>query len=223
MPQTVAKIKKLGKYFEITVDLNDALKFKKGEISYVEAGGDRVFRDIKKGEVASSSELEDAFKTSDINEIAKKIVKEGEIQLTQEFRDEEREKKIKKVVDFLATNAIDSKTGRPHTPDRIKLALEQAHVNIKNTPIEQQIKEIIAEISKIIPIKIETKKIRIVVPAIHTGKVYGLLNQYQEKEKWLDDGSLESIVAVPAGIILDFYDKLNSMTHGSVVSEEIRE
>jgi ribosome maturation protein SDO1 len=223
MPQTVAKIKKLGKYFEIMVDLDDALKFKKGEISYVEAGGDRVFRDIKKGEVASSSELEDAFKTSDINEIAKKIVKEGEIQLTQEFRDEEREKKIKKVVDFLATNAIDSKTGRPHTPERIKLALEQAHVNIKNTPIDQQINDIVAEISRIIPIKIETKRIRIVVPAIHTGKAYGLLNQYQEKEKWLDDGSLESIVAVPAGIILDFYDKLNSMTHGSVVSEEIKE
>jgi ribosome maturation protein SDO1 len=223
MPQTIARIKKLGKHFEILVDLEQALKFKKGEVPYVEAEGDRVFRDVKKGEVFSDSELEDAFKTSDINEIAKKIVKDGEVQVTQDYRDEEREKKIKKVVDFLATNAIDSKTGRPHTPDRIKLALEQAHVNIKNTPIDQQIKEIIAEISKIIPIKIETKRIRIVVPAIHTGKAYGLLNQYQEKEKWLDDGSLESIVAVPAGMILEFYDKLNSMTHGSVVSEEIKE
>jgi len=223
MPQTTARIKKLGKHFEILVDLEEALKFKKGETSFIEAEGDRIFRDVKKGEIVSSSELKEAFKTEDVNEIVKKIIKEGEIQTTQDYRDEEKEKKIKKVVDFLATNAVDPKTGRPHTPDRIKLALEQAHVNIKNAPIDSQIKEIIEAVSKIIPIKLETKRIKIVVPAIHTGKVYGLLSQYQEKEKWLDDGSLESVVAVPAGMILDFYDKLNSMTHGSVMSEEIRE
>jgi ribosome maturation protein SDO1 len=223
MPQTVARIKKLGKHFEVLVDLDQALKFKKGEIAYVEAEGDRIFKDIKKGEVASGSELKEAFKTEDVGEIAKKIVKEGEVQVTQDYRDEEREKKVKKVVDFLATNAIDSKTGRPHTPDRIKMALEQAHVNIKNTPIDAQIKDIIAEISKIIPIKLETKRIKIVIPAMHTGKAYGLVSQYQEKENWLDDGSLESIVAIPAGMIMEFYDKLNSMTHGSVVSEEIKE
>jgi len=223
MPNTVAKIKKLGKHFEILVDLDQALKFKKGEVAYIEAEGDKIFKDIKKGEVASGSELIEAFKTEDVNEIAKKIVKEGEVQVTQDYRDEEREKKIKKVVDFLATNGIDPKTGRPHTPDRIKLALEQAHVNIKNTPIEQQIKDIILEIGKIIPIKLETKRIKIVVPAVHTGKVYGLLSHYQEKEKWLDNGSLESILAIPAGMIMDFYDKLNSMTHGSVISEELKE
>lgn len=223
MPQTVAKIKKLGKHFEILVDLDDALKFKKGEIAYVEAQGDKIFRDIKKGEIASSLELKEAFKTEDVNEIAKKIVKDGEVQVTQDYRDEERENKIKKVIDFLATNSVDPKTGRPHTPERIRLALEQAHVNIKNIPIDQQIKDIISNISKIIPIKIETKRIKMIIPAVHTGKVYGLLSQYQEKEKWLDDGSLESIVAVPAGMIMEFYDKLNSMTHGSVVSEEIKE
>jgi len=223
MPQTIARIKKIGKHFEILVDLDQALKFKKGEIAYIEAEGDRVFKDIKKGEVASSSDLKEAFKTEDINEIAKKIVKEGEVQVTQDYRDEEREKRIKQVVDFIATNAVDSKTGRPHTPDRIKLALEQSHVNIKNAPIDTQIKDIIGEISKIIPIKLETKRIKIVVPAVHTGKAYGLLNKYQEKEKWLDDGSLESIVAIPAGMIMEFYDKLNSMTHGSVISEEIKD
>lgn len=223
MPQTTARIKKLGKHFEILVDLDEALKFKKGESAYIEAEGSRIFRDIKKGEVASSSELKEAFKTEDVNEIIKKIIKEGEVQVTQDYRDEERDKRIKKVVDFLATNGVDPKTGRPHTPDRIKLALEQAHVNIKNVPIEQQIKDIILEVSKVIPIKLETKRIKIVVPAMHTGKVYGLLSQHQEKEKWLDDGSLESVVAIPAGMIMDFYDKLNSMTHGSVISEELKE
>ena len=83
--------------------------------------------------------------------------------------------------------------------------------------------EIINELRKIIPIKIETKKVKITIPAMQTGKVYGMINQYKEQEKWLDDGSLEVIVSVPAGIIIDFYEKLNSVTQGSALTEEIRE
>ena len=36
---------------------------------------------------------------------------------------------------------------------------------------------------KIIPIKLETKKVKITVPAMHTGKVYGIISQYKENEK----------------------------------------
>jgi len=61
------------------------------------------------------------------------------------------------------------------------------------------------------------------VPAIHTGKVYGVISQYKDQEKWLDDGSLEVVVEVPSGIIMDFYDKLNSVTHGSAITEDIKQ
>jgi len=220
---TIARIKKAGKHFEIIVDLDNALKFKKGEISSIEAEGDKIFTDSKKGQIASGSDMKESFGTEDTNTIVEKIIKEGEIQVTQEHRDEEKEKKFKQVVDFLVTNSIDPQTGNPHTSERIKNALNQAHINVKNSPIESQIKDIISEISKIIPIKIETKKVKINVPAIHTGKVYGVINQYKEEEKWLDDGSLEVIVGVPAGMIMDFYDKLNSVTHGSAITEEIKQ
>ena len=223
MTNTIARIKKAGKNFEILVDLEDALKFKKGETDFIEFEGDKVFKDSKKGEVPSSSDLQEAFGTTDLNEVAQKIVKQGEIQTTQEHRNAEQEKKFKQVVDFLATNSINPQTNNPHTSERIKNALEQANVNIKNIPVENQIKDIISEISKIIPIKLETKKVKITIPAIYTGKVYGLVNQYKESEKWLDNGDLEIFVKVPSGIIIDFYDKLNSATHGSALTEEIKE
>jgi ribosome maturation protein SDO1 len=156
-------------------------------------------------------------------EITKKIVKDGEVLTTQEYRDAEQEKRIKQVVDFLSKNTINPQTGNPHTPQRIESALKEAHINVKNIPIENQIKDIIAEISKILPVKIETKKIKITVPAIHTGKVYNIISQYKETENWMNDGSLEVFVNIPAGIIMDFYDKLNSATHGSAVTEEIKE
>ena len=224
MTQTLARIKQSGKNFEIIVDLDKALVFKKDESSskdFLEI--DKIFYDSKKGKSASTSDLKQAFGTDDVNEVSEKIVKNGEVLLTQEHRDEDKEKRFKKVVDFLANNAFDSQTGKALTAERIKNALEQANVNIKNIPIESQIQDIVTKISKIIPIKIETKKIKITIPAIHTGKVYGLMNQYKEEENWLSDGSLEVTLKIPSGIIMDFYDKLNSMTHGSALTEEIKE
>jgi len=219
---TTARIKKAGKRFEIIVDLDDAIKLKKGEISSINIEGDRIFSDSKKGQRASPSDLKEAFGTEDINEIAKIIIKEGEVLTTQEYRSEEQEKKFKQIVDFLVSNSINPQTGNPHTPERIKSALEQAHVNIKNIPVENQINDIIESINKIIPIKIETKKVKITIPAIYTGKAYGIVNQYKEEEKWTDDGSLEVTVNIPSGTIIDFYEKLNSVTHGSALTEEIK-
>jgi ribosome maturation protein SDO1 len=222
MGQTTARIRKNGMNFEIIVDMDEALKFKKGESNFLNVEGDFIFSDSKKGFKAGNDDLEVAFGTTDVNEIGKIIVKQGEVLVDQGHRDEEKEKKIRQVVDFLATNSMDPQTGNPHSPNRIRNALEQTHVNIKNVPIENQINEIIEQINKIIPIKIETKRVKILIPAIQTGKAYGIISQYRESEKWLNNGDLEVIVKVPAGIIIDFYDKLNGVTHGSALTEEIK-
>lgn len=223
MTNTLARIKKEGKNYEIIVDLDNALKFKKGAAGFIEAESDRVFHDSKKGQAASNFDLQKAFGTNDLNEITKIIVKQGEVLVSQEHRDAEQEKKFKQIVDFLVKNSVDSRSGNPHTPDRIKSALEQARVNIKNVPLEKQINDIVDTISKIIPIKISTKKIRIIVPAVYTGQAYGILNQYKESEKWKENGDLEFVVSIPSGIVMDFYDKLNGITHGSAMTEDIKE
>jgi ribosome maturation protein Sdo1 len=51
--------------------------------------------------------------------------------------------------------------------------------------------------------------------------VYGLLKEYKESEEWLANGSLQAILNIPAGMQLDFYDKLNHITHGAIHSEEL--
>ena len=224
MTQTTARIKQAGKHFEIVVDLDRALRFKKGlstSVDFLEA--DTIFKDSKQGLRADQKDMKEAFGTSDTATIASKIVKNGEILLTQEYREESRDLRLKQVVDLLARNATDPKTGNPHTPERIRTALEQAGVNIKNTPIESQIPEIVSKISAILPIRLQTKRIKILVPAIHTGKAYGVFSHYKESENWLQNGDLEVIVSVPSGLLMDFYDKLNSITHGSAITEEIKE
>ncbi len=223
MTNTTARIKAKGKNFEIMVDVDKALKMKKGENVNIQEilGINKIFTDSKKGLHASEDDLQDAFNTTEATKIAEKIIREGEIQLPQEYREKELEGKVKQVVDFLARNALDPNTGKPHTAERIKTAIQEAGIKIENKPVQDQLSKIIEKLRKVLPIKIESKKLKVVIPAVHTGKAYGLLNQYKEKEEWLENGDLEAIINLPVGLQSEFYDKLNSITHGSAITEEM--
>jgi len=222
---TLAKIRVGSKHYEIVVDLNLALKLRKGEAVSIQNVllANEIFYNHKSGEKASSADLTAAFGTSDIFAVADRIVKKGDIQLPKDYKDEQQENKKKQVIDWIVRNAVDARNGRPFTPQAISSAMDQAGVNITNLPVDQQVSPITESLKTILPIKIETKKLAITVPAVHTGKVYGLLNQYKEKEDWLSDGSLKVTINLPIGMQMDFYDKLNAVTHGAALSEEIKQ
>jgi len=222
MAKVVARIKVNGKHYEIHVDLDEALKIKAGKGDIMAALDVRqIYSDIKKGVVAGGKDLTDAFGTSDVLEIAKTIIVSGEVQKTQEFRDSEREAKVKQVINLVVKNAVDQ-NGRPYTEERIRRAAEEVHFNFDNRPAEQQLTELIHKLKDVIPIKIETKRIKLTIPAQYSGQVYGMLKDYKESEEWLSDGRLQAILNIPAGLQLEFYDKLNSITHGAVQSEELK-
>ena len=222
MANVEARIKAKGKQYEISVDVDEALKVKSGEGDVTKAlNSNAIYYDLNKGTVASQSDLKNAFGTIELYEVAKKIMTSGEIQKPQEYRDAEKEAKIKQVVDLILRNAVDQ-NGNPYTGERIKRAIEEVHYNFDKRPAEQQMYGVVHKLKNIIPIKIETKKIRLVIPARFTGQVYGFLKDFKEKEEWLSNGDLEVIVNLPSGMQLDFYDKLNSITHGAVVSEELK-
>lgn len=223
MAQVTARIKVKGKHFEILVDLDEALKFKAGKGNLNSAlVTPNIFSDLKKGLHVSKAELIEAFGTEDVNTIATKIITSGEVQKTQEFRDTEKENKIKQVITLIIRNAVDQ-NGRPYTEDRLKRAIEEVGFAFDNRPAEQQMPHLVDKLKNVIPIRLETKKIKLTIPAQYTGSVYGLLKDYKQSEEWLANGSLSAIINIPAGMQLDFYDKLNNITHGSVQSQEIIE
>lgn len=223
MPKVTARIKIKGKHYEIQVDLDEALKVRAGSGDIVAAlDSPHVYYDINKGTIASQTDLRDAFSTTDIYEIAKTIITKGEVQKTQEFRDVEKEKKIKQVLALILQNAVDQH-GRPFTEERLKTAINQVHYTFDSRPAEQQMINLIHKLKEVIPIKIETKKIKLKIPARFTGQVYGILKDYKESEDWLSNGDLQVVLNMPPGILIDFYEKLNSITHGAAISEEIKE
>ena len=221
MPNVTARIKVKSKHYEVEVDLDEALKVKagKGDIT-VALVAPRVYYNMKEGNRASTSDLTDAFGTTDVHEVAKKIIISGEVEKTQEHRDNERDAKIKQVVTLLLKNAGDQH-GRPYTEERLRRALDEARVSIDNRPAEQQLASIVPKLQTVIPLRIETKRIKIVVPARFSGQVYGLLKEYKESEEWKPNGDLVVILNIPSGLQIDFYDKLNNITHGAVQSQEL--
>lgn len=225
MTDTIARFRSSKLIFETVVDLDSAMKLKRGEnvnISQV-IRDNAIYTDQKKGMRAGHAELEQAFGTTTFEKIVENIVKKGMIEVTQEFRDEALENRKKQIIDFLTRNAVDAQSGRPFTPNIIENSLKEAGIKIENKNVESQITGIIEKLKKIIPLKVQTKRLKINVPAMHTGKVYGLLQEYKEKEEWLSNGDLQITLNIPVGIQMEFYDKLNSITHGSAISQEIKE
>jgi ribosome maturation protein SDO1 len=221
---TTARVKKSGKHFEILVDLDEAMKVRKGEAGANLSAAvltEAVFHNLKSGEQAGVNDLDVNFGTSDFMAVAEKIIKEGEVVRTAESMKEGQDKKYKQVVDFLVRNAV-SPEGRPYTPDRIMKALKEGHVNIKNKPIEAQVEEILDQLGKILPLNVERKKVKLLIPAIHSGKAYGIVKEFMVREDWKNNGDLEIVVDLPSGLVMDFYDRVNGATSGSVMSEELK-
>ncbi len=220
----VARLKRNGKTFEILVDCEKALEFRKGKnISlYDILASDIIYKDNRKGERVSENDLMDAFKTTDVYEVVKIILKEGEIQVSKEIRDSGREEKLKKIINLIHRNCIDSKTGLPHPPQRIESAMEEAKARIdENKSAEEQVDQIVDKLRVIIPIKFETKRIELIIPAKYSGASFRALKNYGKllKNEWKNDGSLIAVVEIPAGIIDEFFSQINGICHGEVSSK----
>lgn len=218
---TLARLKKFGQTFEISVDPDKALLYKKGQLADLDEvlHADKIFLDVKKGLVAPLAELEKAFKTTDRQKIAAIIIKEGEIQFTAEHRAEEREQKRKKIVYLIHRQAVDARTGFPIPLERIDAALTEAKVHLdENKTPEEQLDSIIIKLRPILPIKIEQKRMSITIPAQYVGKAQGILRSMGiQKEDWKSDGSWEVVVEVPAGLLQESIDKINGVTQGQAV------
>ncbi len=220
----IAKLKRNGEIFEILVDCDKAIEFKKNKVNIREVVvAEYVYKDSKKGEKASENEMEKFFETKDFFKVAEIILKDGEVQLTAEYKNRLREENRKKIIELIHRNAIDSKTGLPHPITRIENAMNESKVHIDEfKSAEEQIEDILEKLQEIIPIKFEVKEIWVRIPAEFGGQAYSIFKRFGKvlKEDWAD--GLAVNVEIPGGMVEDFFDKLNKLTHGQVESKEIK-
>jgi ribosome maturation protein SDO1 len=223
----IARYEHSGHRFEILVDPDVIDDVKAGKIENVVDYMviDEIFKDAHKGDRASEELIKEVFGTTDVNEVAKKIIIHGQVQLTTEQRRKMLEEKKKRIIAEIARNAINPQTGAPHPPQRIELAMEEAKVHIDPLKsVEEQVPIVLKALRPIIPIRFEKVKIAVKVSGDMYGKIYGDLSKSGTilQEEWQKDGSWIGVVEIPAGMQGEFLDMLNKKTHGEVQTKILR-
>ncbi len=218
----IARLTTHGTTFEVLVDPDLTLAFRTGdegvEISDVLAA-ETVFKDSKKGDKASEEMMKEIFGSTDALKVAEEIIHKGDIQVTTEQRRKMQDDRRKQIVAIVSRRAVDPHSGLPHPPQRIDGALSETKVHIDALKsAEQQLPEVLEALRVILPLKFETRRIAVKIPATHAGRAIGTVKSFGgvEKEEWLKDGSWVVVVKIPAGIQPEFFEKLNDLTKGEV-------
>jgi len=222
----LVKYQKHGKTFELVVDPDLAIAFKEKSEKNVEdmmevLRAEKIFFDAKKGEFASPESLREVFGTEKFSDVAMKMLKEGEIQLTSEHREKLRAEKRKKIIYLIHRATINPQTNTPHPVTRIENAMDEAKVKIDEfKKAEDQISDILRLLKPIIPIKTEEVIMSITLTVAYASKLQGILKGYGriENEMWTGD-SYYCKLKIPAGIQEELMDEFNSKTHGTAQIE----
>ncbi len=223
----IARLKTHGKTFEVFVDPDGALAFKKGDPVKIEdvLAVEDVFSDAKNGDRPAEQDVINAFGTTDAIKIAEKIINEGELQLTTEQRRKIQEDKKKQIIAFIARNAINPQTKAPHPPARIETAMDEAGIHIDPMKsVEEQVDITMKAIRPIIPIRFEEVKVAIKLPPDYAAKAYGGVAKFGNllKQEWQNDGSWIGVISIPAGMQDELYSLLNRLTKGSAETRLIK-
>ena len=223
----IARIEKAGERFEVLVKPDAVQKIRDGkEVKVLEnLAIDQIFRDAHKGSKASEEKMQEFFGTTEPLEVAREIIKRGEIQLTTEQRREMQEAKRRQIIQYIAANAINPQTGTPHPPQRIEIAMDEAKVHIDPfKAVQEQVKEILGALRPLIPIRFEKARIAVRLTAEDSAKCYGDIKAFGTilREEWQANGSWVGVVELPAGMQTEFLERLNARTKGNVEAKILK-
>jgi len=218
---TLVKYSHSGEKFEILVDPDKGLAYKKGELIDLTnvLMVDTVFTDAKKGEKPSMSKLEEVFGTRDPLEVAAIMFERGTLQLTAQQRKEMTEQKLRQIVNIISRTYVDPATKLPHPPLRIENALAEARFSVDPfSDAEEQLKDIVDALRPILPMSMESVEIALKIPPEYASKSYGIVKDLAEikRDEWASDGSWIAVVSLSATMQGELLDRLGKATQGNL-------
>lgn len=223
---TIVRLSAGNEKFEILVKPDPALEYKLGkkmDISNIMIS-DEIYSDANKGTRSSTEKLMKQFKTTDQLEIAKQIMARGDLNMNTDQRRKMIEEKKRQIVEYVNKNFVDPKTHMPHPISRISTVLDDARVAIDPFKrLDDQIKNIIEPLRKLLPLKSEILELTVTVPAQFSGQSFSVFKSIGDikSEQWLSDGSLQVVLNLNAGMKSSFLDRIGTATKGSAqVSEK---
>ena len=223
----ISRLHVSGQIFEILVDPDKALQFKKGmKIGMSEIlAFPGIYHDVRNTKRVPEGDLQKFFGTADIDKIAEKIIHDGQLQLTTEQRREMVEQRRNQIANIISRKGINPQTNAPNPPQRIFTAMEKAGINIDAfVDAELQVDKVLKEIKSLVPIKFEKITYQFKIPSQFSGKAYSTLKSSGTiiSEQWLNDESLQISLEAIAGMQDEIFQKLSGLTHGQFESKVLK-
>ncbi|MFP4523209.1 MAG: ribosome assembly factor SBDS [Candidatus Woesearchaeota archaeon] len=221
----LVRYKSHGKIFEIAINPDKAVAFLEGDSVDIEeiVESEHIFVDMKKGLFASKQDLESVFQTTSISKIVPIMLREGEIQFNQKYREQLRERKYNNIVHLIHKTAIDPKTKLPHPINRIESAIKEAKIKIDNfKKPKDQVNDIIKKLQLILPLSCEKAQLECIVPAQFASQARHAMQSQGtiSKENWINDGSIMFELVCPAGKKTDAISTLQAIAKGQATIKE---
>eukprot|EP00592_Proboscia_alata_P020161 CAMPEP_0194410530 /NCGR_PEP_ID=MMETSP0176-20130528/8597_1 /TAXON_ID=216777 /ORGANISM="Proboscia alata, Strain PI-D3" /LENGTH=469 /DNA_ID=CAMNT_0039211937 /DNA_START=189 /DNA_END=1598 /DNA_ORIENTATION=+ len=149
----VVRITRHGKRFEVACYRNKVVNYRQGietDLSEV-LQTERIFSNVGKGTMAKTSDLQTAFGTNDTEEICKRILEKGDLQVSDGERSVQQETTTREIATMIQAKCIDPRSRRPHTLPSIRDAMSQAGFVVhpsKSRTIKGQMLECVKAIQK---------------------------------------------------------------------------
>lgn len=182
-----------------------------------------IFLNFKKGIRPKESDLQNAFKTTEIDQCIDIILKKGEFQISTDERKEEVEKKRLQIIEYIHKYYVDPKTKQPHPSTRIQNALEQIKgLRIDpDQPVDKQVDDLLPKITNFIQLSRQEMEGFLTIPNQYIGQSQGIIKKFAtiKQQKYNETGAIFEIGFVP-GEFDAFMHALNGVTHGEYNFED---
>lgn len=190
------KYKIKNENFEVLVDFEKLKDFQKDSTNinvFDVLKSETIFKDQKKGLIASENTLKEIFKNLSKENILKEILLKGKCQIPTSYLNKLREEKKIQVINFICENTLNPQTKNKYTHSMIESQVNKIKYNFDpNKAFEIQAEQVLDLLKKIMPISEDKICLEIKIKPEFIGSFYGNFRKFAKviKENYDKDSNL---------------------------------
>jgi rRNA metabolism SBDS family protein len=209
---------KKGKHsFEIMTKPGSVRLFLSGKLGWDKVlSAEAIFTNAKKGNIAREQDLQEVFRTCDINKCAEIMVREGEAQVSASERKEDIDTHCRAIIAYLHRSFTDQ-TNTRYPISKLELVMEEAKIRVDPAiSVHKQAEEVIKRMQGKMVFKKGTTDYTITVSKAYAKKCGVIICKYSpamHKEQRNPDGITWKI-CLALGDMENFTNEMNKITEG---------
>ncbi|ETV92665.1 SBDS family rRNA metabolism protein [Aphanomyces invadans] len=164
----IVRLKKGGCRFEVACYKNKVVNWRnrvETQLDEVLQSHD-VFVNVSKGKRATADDMRKVFGTDDVDEVAKLIIDQGELQVSDGERAAFNQSLFQEIATIVVEKCVNPESNRPYPFSVIERVMKEIHYSlIPNRSAKQQALDVIGKLQDHMPITRAKMKVQVSVPA----------------------------------------------------------